>query len=93
MRPGVVRFIAFDKVAVVGPDLEVGLNGRTAVVELNDGALGNTVNADRRFRVKHWGTDHPGVGPMHRLAVYNGELRRFRDGRLGGIFSCGLVGG
>ena len=76
MRPGVVRFIAFDGVAVVGPHLEVGLNSRTGVVELNDGALGNTVDGDRRSRVEHWGTDHPGIGPMHRLAVYNAERRR-----------------
>ena len=87
-----VRFIAFIKVAVVGPHLEVGLNSRTGVVEFNNGALGNAVNGDCRSRVEHWGTDHAGIGPMHRLAIYNGEHRRCREGRLGGIFCRGLAG-
>ena len=76
MGPGVVRFIAFGKVAVVGPHLEVGLNGRSGVVNLNNGALSDAVDRDRRSRVEHWRADHAGIGPMHRLAIYNGEQRR-----------------
>ena len=71
-----VWFIAFGVVAVVGPDLEVGLNGRTGVVEFNYSARGYAVDGDRRFRVEHWGADHAGISSVHCLAIYNGETRR-----------------
>ena len=42
-----VRFVPFYVVAVVGPHLEVGLDGRTGVVEIDYRCVGNAVDGDR----------------------------------------------